>query len=438
MTRRPLSVLFWFRRRPHERGGDWVALEATLDALREFNVHGIISDDPACDLAPYDLVHLYNLCDPYSATDYTLRATRAHKPILVTPVYWSHAQYLAACENESPATYPELFLSAHTPEAQARLRATRRRETELVHDAQQFVFNAAQKILILSNGEGEILRDEFAVPREKLHLTYYGVNTNYQRGDAERFAREFQLRDFVFCAARFEDRKNQIGIIRAWRDEKIPLVLAGPAPDPRYLALCKSEATPNVHFVGSLSPTQIADAGAAARVHVLASWWEEVGLAAMEAGLAGCNLVMTQNGPGREYFGDDCVGCNPADANSIRSAIRAALERPRALQLAQKIRGQFSWEQSAAATRDAYDAVLASGETPVIDSDALQRVTIRIAEQFDFQEREYATLTHHVLHEAAAHQDLERWALDMQMRLEQPPSLRAALRGMLQRARGTK
>lgn len=435
-SHKPLSVLFWFRRRPHERGGDWVALEATVNALSDLNVRGNISTDPACDLAPYDLVHIYNLCDPYSATDYILRAAYAHKPVVVTPVYWSHAQYLAACEKETPAKYPELFLSAHTPEAQERLRATRRREAELLHDSQQMTLDAAQKILILSQGEGEILQQEFGVPREKFQLTLYGVNPGYQSGDGDRFAREFGLHDLIFCAARFEDRKNQIGVIRAWRDEKVPLVLAGPEPDPRYAALCRREATANVHFVGNLTPAQIADAGAAARVHVLASWWEEMGLSALEAGLAGCNLVMTQNGPGREYFGDDCEVCDPADCGSIRDAIRAALARPRAAHLAQKIRERFTWEQSARATRQAYDEALASDQVPAIDPEALSCVAVRIAEQFDFQEREYAGLTQHILHEAAARQDLEQWALDMQTRLRQPPSLRAALRSWLDRARG--
>lgn len=428
MNYRPLSILFWFRRRPYGRGGDLVALEWTIDALREFNVTATISDDPTHDLAPYDIVHLYNLCDPYSATDYILRAARAHKPTVATPIYWSHAQYLAAYENESPATYPELFLDAPAPQDQARLRASRRENAELVHDVQQLVFDAVGKVLVLSNGEGEIIQKEFGISREKVQLTRYGVNPQYQRGDAARFEREFGVHDFVLCAARFEHRKNQIGIIRALREENIPLVLAGPAPEPRYLELCKREASSNVHFVGELTPAQIADAGAAARVHVMASWWEEMGQAALEAGLAGCNLVMTQNGPGREYFGDDCFVCDPADVNSIRIAIQRAWERPRTTQLAEKIRAQYTWEQSAAATRDAYDEILAAKHVPTISPDALSRVTIRFAEHYHHIEREHLKLI-------AGKQELEAWALEMQARLAQP-SLRAALRGVLDSAQG--
>lgn len=420
---KPLRALYWFRRRPVDRGGDLVALKATIKALAAFHVTGVISEDPETDLAPYDLIHLYNLCDPFSATDYVLRAARAQKPVVVTPIYWSHAQFDAAFQAGTPETRPEFFMGAHTEQAQEERRALRRRITGLLHDEQQLVLDAAGKILVLSNGEGEILQDEFGVPREKLQLTYYGVDRAYEQGSADRFAREFGLRDLVFCAARFDERKNQVGVIRAWRDEHIPLVLAGNATDPKYAALCQAEASENVHFVGTLTPAQIADADAAARVHVLASWWEEMGLSALEAGLTGCNLVMTQNGPGREYFGEDCVLCDPAEPASIRAAIRAALERPRATHLAKYIREKFTWEDSARATREAYDQVLTEKLAPTVDLDALMRVAMRMAEEFHALEAESGHAT----------RELEGWALEMEARLKQPPSLRAALRGWAER-----
>jgi glycosyltransferase involved in cell wall biosynthesis len=312
-------------------------------------------------------------------------------------------------------------MGAYTPENQAFLRALRRRITELLHDGQQLVLHAAQKILVISQGEGKILQEEFGVPHDKLQLTYYGVEPKYEQGDAARFEREFGVSDFVYCAARYEERKNHIGIIRAWRDEKVPLVLAGPVPDPRYFDLCRGEATSNVHFVGALTPAQIADAAAAAKVHVLASWWEEMGLAAMEAGLAGCNLVMTQNGPGREYFGDDCFSVDPADPASIRAGIQAALARPRATHLAQKIREQFTWEDSARATREAYDEVLESGAVPHIDPEALMKVAIRMSEEYILMEQHQTGLS--------------VWAHDMERRLKQPPSVQVALRHWVERLR---
>ncbi len=429
MRHAPLSVLYWFRRRPYKPGGDMVALRATVDALRAFDVRATISDDPHIALDSYDIAHLYNLCDPYSATDYALRALRAHKPLVVTPLYWSHAQYLETYQHATPAQYPEFFLDAPTEDAQARLRATRKREAELLRDAQQLVLSIAAKILILSRGEGELLLKEFGAPREKMQLTFYGVDAKYANGDAARFEQEFGVRGFVFSAARFQHRKNQIGLIRAWREENIPLVLAGPISEPAYWELCKREASANVHFVGALTPAQIADAGAAARVHVMASWWEEVGLAALEAGLAGCNLVMTQNGPAREYFGDDVVLCDPARPDSIRAAIQIALEHPRTTQLAEKIRAQFTWERSAQATREAYDEILAQRHEPNIHWDALQQLAIRMAENYDELERENSKLQQ-------GKRDLETWALEMQARLQQPPSLRAALRGAVKKSNG--
>ncbi len=48
----------------------------------------------------------------------------------------------------------------------------------------------------------------------------------------------------------------------------------------------------------------LASAYAAARVFALPSWFETPGLAALEAALAGCAVVITPYGSTREYFGD--------------------------------------------------------------------------------------------------------------------------------------
>ena len=99
------------------------------------------------------------------------------------------------------------------------------------------------------------------------------------------------------------------------------------------------------------------------------------------------------------------------------------MARPRATHLAKYIREKFTWENSARATREAYDEVLAENTVPVIDTDALMLVSIRMAEEF------HALETHSI----AVNRGLETWAHEMETRLKQPPSLRAALRGWYER-----
>ena len=62
----------------------------------------------------------------------------------------------------------------------------------------------------------------------------------------------------------------------------------------------------------------LASAYAAARVFALPSWFETPGLAALEAGLAGCAVAITPYGSTRDYFGDLRAVCpaRPAAGDS--------------------------------------------------------------------------------------------------------------------------
>jgi glycosyltransferase involved in cell wall biosynthesis len=403
-----MNVLFYPRRRaPEQRGGDWLALQETIRALEPLGVRATISTDPTLDLAPFDIVHLYSLGDPYSALEYALNVLRQQKPFVVTPIYWRHHQWLDARLRPTP-NHPEYALDALSDAERAQVHQLIQLEENLYTGVHQFILRAAARVFILSHAEGEILRADFGVRAEQMRVTHNGVAAAYAHGDAERFlaAHSIPARDFVLCVARVEERKNSLGVIRAWREENVPLVFVGRAPDEAYLQMCRAEAGAHVYFCGALSPDQVADACAAAKVHVMASWWEEQGMAALEAGIAGCNLVMTQNSPGREYFGDACFTCDPADARSIHDAIRAALDAPRNSALAAHIRETFTWERAANTLRDAYAA--AQNTAPAsIDPFALINLTAQLRELWHIKHREHLRLSDAAAQQAAWLEQLE-------------------------------
>lgn len=402
-------VLFWIRRRSAPYGGDLVALEQTAAALRERGVTCDISDDPARPLDGYDLVHLYNLTDATAAIVYVAAAVEADKPLVVTPIYWRHAQWLTTRRAADSAAHPEFFLGSPSPAEHAASQLVLERSEELAQAAHQLALDCAARIFTLSDAEGILLQEDFHAAPDKLCVTYNGADAAFAQGDAARFEREFGLKDFILSAARIEERKNTIGVVRAWRAESVPLVLAGHAPVPAYLELCQREAGPNIHFVGALTPAQMADAYAAARVHVLASWWEEGGLAALEAGLAGCSLVMTQNSPAREYFGDACWLCDPADPQSIGAALRAAYAAPRPSALASGIREQFTWGRAADVLLASYQELLAAPETarPRAEAVVWMRAAAAAAELLHLRQEYLQTLEARSRANAAWAQELE-------------------------------
>lgn len=409
MTQEP-RVLFWIRRRAAPRGGDLIALEHTVAALRARGVACDVSADTAQNLTDYTLVHLYNLADANAAVEYVARALDANKPLVATPIYWTHQQWLDVRAHATPATHPEFFPGSLTPDQRALSERVLLQTETLARAAHQLVCDTAARIFVLSQGEGELLESEFHAAREKMRVTYNGLDPAFRKGNAERFFQTYGLRDFVFSAARIEERKNTIGVIRAWRDETIPLVFAGQAPDDAYLELCKREATPNIHFLGLLGPDTVADAYAAARVHVLASWWEEASLSALEAGLAGCNLVMTQNGSAREYCGETCFLCDPAEPRTIHDAIRAAYDAPRHTDLASRLSQEFTWDRTAQTLHETYAEIAAQPEIylPRVHGDAWKQVSEPLAELLYLREEYLTTLEAHAHEQAAWAQELER------------------------------
>lgn len=353
-----VKVLFRTRHSaPHDSGGDYLQLLRTVEPLRALGVECVISNDPLSELASFDLIHLYGLGDPRTLPRYLSEARAQNKRIVTTPIYWRHDAMIAA--RKKPKRYPEFALDALAPSEQARVRRIQTLEEKLYDAAQKMVCDTAEIIFPQSHAEAEMLQKNFDADAKRIRIAPNAADVSYAHGNAERFFQRYGLRDFVLCIARFQGYKNQTNLIRAWQDQTVPLVFVGPVAEPGYLEWCRRLANSNTVFLGTLSPPEIADACAAAAVHVLSSWYEVVGMAAIEAALASCRIVMTQESPAREYFGDHCFLCDPDDPVSIRTALEMALKTPRTPELAAFVREQFAWKKTAELVANAYSECLA-------------------------------------------------------------------------------
>jgi len=81
----------------------------------------------------------------------------------------------------------------------------------------------------------------------------------------------------------------------------------------------------------------------------------------MEAALAGCAIVVGNQGAEREYFGEFAYYCNPADIDSVREAVLAAWEDRDAARreaFREYILKRYTWSETARVTAEAYEQVL--------------------------------------------------------------------------------
>jgi len=238
------------------------------------------------------------------------------------------------------------------------------RSPSAVRQAQAELLSSADMILPNSLAELEQLRQDFPETAAVPSVVVHNCIDRDTFGDPEPVDRtwgsEHGLDAFLLCAGRVELRKNQLRLIEALGAAPIPVVLVGRRGSPRtYQARVCAAMRESDLLIGEVSQDELRRIYAAARVHALPSLYDTPGLASLEAGAMGCNLVMSEIGSQREYFGDLVDYCDVFSPSSIRLAVEQALARPwpnRGVQ--ELVRSKFTWESAAEQTLSAYLQVL--------------------------------------------------------------------------------
>ena len=323
-------------------GGPLTQVLMTASHLR---AHGVEADlfDPwkPFDRGTADLVHLFgaNIGTFHLARE----ARRLGIPLMVSPIIYSRhsPSFLRAglgltrlVRAFAPGTWSDYGLAAD-------------------------ICGWAEGVLPNSEAEAELVAGGFGIPRERMRVIPNGVEERFAAGDPERFAGRYGVRDFILTVTHVgHHRKNVLRLLQALGSIDHPSVVIGKVTLDREGELCRAEAARHKQILlldrvdhGS---DLLASAYAACRVFVLPSLFETPGIAALEAALAGANIVITPHGGPREYFGDMADYVEPASVSSIREGISRALARPRTDRLREHIRADYLWNRVAELTAAAY------------------------------------------------------------------------------------
>ncbi len=297
-------------------------------------------------LNAFDFAHFYTLPDVYTSFQNLVAAQRVGLRVIATALYGNPTRYLT--EGLALAELPNAGRGA---ELDAEIRAAL---LDVERALMRVIYHACDLLIALSSSEADALVTDFGIARERIVIAACGVETRFANATPKLFREKFGLDNFVLCVGRVDANKNQLNLIRALRDENLPLVLAGGSLAPPYLDECKKIAGANIHFLPSLSDEELGSAYAAAHTHALVSWLEVVGLVTLEAAVAGSNVVLTREHGARDYIGDAGWYCDPGDPKSIRLAVLNAYHAPRQTKLRTHLLETYSWEQHAQTIADAY------------------------------------------------------------------------------------
>lgn len=350
-------------------GGPSVRVPETARVLAGEGIRAEVHWSNAPDLADVDVVHGFNIWTTGTAVGLARRVRRHDRPFVFSPIllelrdrdHWAidipnvfrRSSSVAEVDGLLDALrekYAWLAQRGALPEPSPDY-AERLREIGALSDG--FIF-LSEKEKALSAAFGT-LPPVHRVVRNPVDAEKFGS------GDPALFREEFGLEDYVLTVGRIESRKNQLLLAYALNGTGIPLVIVGHSVEPDYEALVRKVAGDNVVFAGRMEPgsPRLLSALAGARVFTLPSFCEGAPLAALEAGAAGANMVLSGRSGESEYFGAFARYCDPTDPRSIKAAILEAWANPFSEEqrsaLKAHVRTAFSWERYARETAEVYE-----------------------------------------------------------------------------------
>jgi glycosyltransferase involved in cell wall biosynthesis len=293
------------------------------------------------------LIHLFGMSHEGLELARVAKARRV--PVVLSPICWYEPRALWALE-------PNLTRKLKSLAAWSLRRAVPR-----LPSWRHELLGLADAVLPNSPSEAAQLAQLFGIDRRKLRVVPNGVLSSMGSASALGFRRYWGDQPFVLTVSRIEPRKNPLGLIRAVRALGWPLVIIGQAA-PRfedYYRQCRLAGGDQVSWLGQLDHHDplLASAYAAARVFALPSWFETPGLAALEAALAGCPIVVTPYGSTRDYFGELAQYARPHRVDEIAQAVSRCWENGADPRLARLIADCYLWPRVAQITAEVYDQV---------------------------------------------------------------------------------
>jgi glycosyltransferase involved in cell wall biosynthesis len=344
-------------------GGDTVQVSQTARFLRELGAEvDVCLTHDAINYSRYDLFHYFNIIRP---ADILFHTCKTKKPFVISPILIDYSEYdmhhrkgvsgfflrhLSTNSQEYTKTIARWLAGKDKMKSKGYLLKGQRKSIR------QILERAA---LVLPNSETEYkrLEEEYGVKKEYT-VVPMGI-------DARLFSNNNKIKKddtVVLCAARIEGIKNQLNLIRALNGSKYTLLLVGsPAPNQKsYYNECRKIAANNIHFYDHVPQETLVGYYKRAKVHALPSWFETCGLSSLEAAAMGCNVTITEKGYAREYFGNDAFYCDPGDPASIFNVIETAANSNCNKQLQEKIFHQYTWQQAAAITMQAYKKIISA------------------------------------------------------------------------------
>lgn len=231
---------------------------------------------------------------------------------------------------------------------------------------------SARHILCVSQNVKDLAVAQYGVDPDRLSVVHNGVGSHFRPVPAEAasavLARLGLTPPYVFCAARFEKRKNLDGVLRAFArfrkaggDPRLSLVLAGDMrwEGARLAALIAELGLEGaVRLPGYIANTDLPAVYSQALFFAYPSLWEGFGIPVLEAMACGAPVLSSSTTSIPEVAGDAALLVDPASDAALAAGFAALATdadlRARLAGAGPRRAAGFSWERCAAETLAIY------------------------------------------------------------------------------------
>jgi len=286
-----------------------------------------------------------------------------------------------------------------------------------IRNQQREILRNVDMVIVQTEAEYHSIKEDFNVDDFNYKKVVLGVNTKlfgfvsekeFVEYMKEHYDVDMKNHQLVLNVGRVEPRKNQINLIKAFREFKdgdstnnsdFILVFIGAktnkSPEFVYKFNKLVQKYDDIYYLGSQTQKFVASAMASRinvnqtgrdittstmnngfsqnveknitenkKIYVQTSWFETIGLVSLEAALSGMSVVASGNRI-KDYLKEYAVYCNVGEIESISDGIKKAVnkdvdEQEKAKYI-QEFRQKYTWENTAKQTIEVYRKLLQNG-----------------------------------------------------------------------------
>lgn len=357
-----MKVLFYTRNDfLTHTGGDTIQILKIKEYLEALGIMVDIASNSHYKLSDYDIIHVYNVI-PISYAYEFMKKNRKAKLVL-SPIYWDLNEYRTKVLDNIIVKrkifnfFNNIPLLNYLTNSKFLAEFSGITTNAIFDEKLQFCIDSADLLLTNSVAEQVQMENEFCAGK-KTFVIPNGVDTTIKPIPYQTLKARYNLPDeYLLCAGRIEYRKNQLELLRAAKRIGIKVVLVGKI-NPREKKYSGHLNGYDFIHIPSLNQSELFGLYTGCKAHVLPSWFETPGLATLEAAYAGAQIVTTDRGCTKEYFGEHAYYCDPNDNVSIEKAILNCLNKPKDISpLKEIITNNYTWELAARKTLEAYKQI---------------------------------------------------------------------------------